>query len=63
MNSEEKNYLESLNQKEKHAYEIAKNHLGSSFHLMKSNGFLQWKKKNPSIPNVVSASPVLPSNA
>lgn len=38
-------YLQSLSPKEKHAYEIAKNHLGSSFHLIKSNGFIQWKKK------------------
>jgi hypothetical protein len=56
MNSEEKKYLESLNPKEKMAYEIAKNHLGSTFHLMKSNGFLQWKKKNSS--NLSSPSPI-----
>lgn len=44
MDSPEKEYLESLNIKEKKAYEIAKQHLGSSFHLIKSNGFIQWKK-------------------
>jgi hypothetical protein len=38
-------YLESLNEKEKMAYNIAKSHLGSSFCLEKSNGFIQWKKK------------------
>lgn len=39
-------YVQSLNEKEKKAYEIAKNHLGSSFSLYKSRGYLQWKKKN-----------------
>ncbi len=38
-------YLDSLNEKEKKAYEIAKSHLGSSFCLEKSNGFLEWKKE------------------
>ena len=38
-------YLESLNKKEIQAYNIAKNHLGSSFELRKSIGFIQWKTK------------------
>lgn len=37
-------YLDSLNEKEKKAYHIAKSHLGSSFQLEKSNTFLQWKQ-------------------
>lgn len=37
-------YLECLNEKEKMAYNIAKSHLGSSFSLEKSNGFIEWKK-------------------
>ena len=37
-------YLKSLTEKEYKAYEIAKSHLGSSFHLIKSNGFIEWKK-------------------
>ena len=37
-------YLASLNEKEKKAYEIARDHLGTSFQLEKSNGFLKWKK-------------------
>lgn len=41
----EKEYIVSLNEKEKKAYEIAKDHLGSTFHLVKSNGFIQWRKK------------------
>ena len=39
----EKEYLESLTEKEKHAYKIAKEHLGSLFTLEKTAGFLQWK--------------------
>ena len=37
------NYLESLNKKERKAYEIAKSHLGMSFQLEKSVGYLKWK--------------------
>ena len=37
-------YIEQLSEKERHAYEIAKSHLGTSFQLEKSVGFLQWKK-------------------
>jgi len=40
------NYLKSLNDFEKKAYEIAKDHLGSSFDITKSIGFLKWIKKN-----------------
>ena len=42
---DEQRYLESLNKKEIQAYNIAKNHLGSSFELSKSIGFIQWKTK------------------
>lgn len=35
-------YVESLSPKEKQAYEIAKSHLGSSFDLNKSLGFIKW---------------------
>ena len=35
-------YLKSLNPKEYKAYLIAKEHLGSSFTLEKSIGFLEW---------------------
>ena len=38
-------YVESLNEKELKSYTIAKSHLGSSFSLEKSVGFLKWKKK------------------
>jgi len=39
-------YLQSLNEKEYKAYEIAKSHLGTSFDIKKSNGFLEWLKKH-----------------
>jgi len=37
-------FLTTLDEKEMKAYLIAKDHLGSSFQLEKSNGFLKWKK-------------------
>ena len=39
-------YIESFSEKEKKAYEIAKEHLGMSFQIEKSNGYLKWKKKH-----------------
>ena len=36
-------YLDSLTEKEKKAYVIAKDHLGSSFSLEKSIGFIKWR--------------------
>lgn len=38
-------YIESFSEKEKKAYDIAKEHLGMSFQIEKSNGYLKWKKK------------------
>jgi len=38
-------YLSQLNNLQKKAYLIAKEHLGSSFHLLKSNGYLEWQKE------------------
>lgn len=38
-------YIKSLNEKELQAYHIAKSHLGSSFSLEKSVGFLKWLEK------------------
>ena len=40
-----KEYLLQLNSIEKKAYTIAKSHLGSSFNLVKSNGYINWKNK------------------
>ena len=40
------NYIDSMDEKEKIAFKIAKEHLGSSFNLEKSIGFQKWLKKN-----------------
>ena len=42
-------YLKTLCEKERKSYEIAKDHLGSSFQLEKSVGFLKWKKTQTAI--------------
>jgi hypothetical protein len=44
----EQQYIQSLSDKEKQAYEIAKANLGSLFTLTKTAGFLQWKQKQSS---------------
>ena len=38
------NYLIQMNESQKKAYLIAKDHLGTSFNILKSNGFIEWKK-------------------
>jgi hypothetical protein len=43
-NSLQTKYLESLSEKERKSYEIAKEHLGMSFQLDKSVGYLKWLK-------------------
>ena len=40
------NYLKHLGTIERQAYTIGKRHLGTSFNVVKSNGFLYWKKNN-----------------
>jgi len=40
-------YLNQLSANEQTAYKIAKDHLGSSFNILRSNGFQDWKKKKP----------------
>lgn len=45
LEEEMKKYLETLSETELKAYEIAKDHLGMSFQLEKSLGFLDWLKK------------------
>jgi len=39
-------YLDTLSKKEYASYLIAKSHLGTSFQLEKSNGYIQWKNMN-----------------
>jgi hypothetical protein len=38
-------YYNQLDPIEKKAYKIAKEHLGSSFNVVKSNGFCDWLKE------------------
>jgi hypothetical protein len=40
-----RNYLASLNVLQQKAYLIGIEHLGSSFNIPKSNGFIDWKKE------------------
>ena len=42
------NYLNNLDEFDKKAYEIAFNHLGSSFNIYRSNGFKEWKQNKNS---------------
>ena len=44
-NTLEEQYLNSISPKEMKAYLIAKSHLGMSFQLDKSVGFIKWKKE------------------
>jgi len=37
-------YLEQLSPAEKKALQFAQDHLKSSFHIERSNGFQEWKK-------------------
>lgn len=39
------NYIKSLTKQEGQTLEIAKSHLGTSFNINKSIGFLEWKSK------------------
>lgn len=39
-------YLKHLSPIERQAYTIGKQHLGSSFNVLKSNGYISWKKDN-----------------
>jgi len=38
-------YLEQLGDKERIAHSIAKEHLGTSFNVLKSIGYITWKKE------------------
>jgi len=38
-------YLNSLTAQEKKTMEIAKEHLGTSFNIIKSIGFIKWNEK------------------
>lgn len=38
-------YISLMDEREKKAYLIAKEHLGSSFNIFRSNGYKEWKSK------------------
>jgi hypothetical protein len=38
-------YLQQMDDHNKKAYEIALDHLGTSFNIYKSNGFKEWKQR------------------
>lgn len=40
------NYLSEMDELNRKAYEIAFDHLGSSFNIFRSNGYKEWKHKN-----------------
>ena len=40
-----KSYFESMNEMQKKTFLIAKNHLGTSFSIFKSNGFIDFEKQ------------------
>ena len=54
-------YLKTLTEKERMAYEIAKDHLGSSFELEKSNGFIVWTAKQTAKLNTEQQTNLTPS--
>ena len=43
-NTEKETYIKTLSEKEYQGYMIAKTHLGSSFDLEKSIGYIKWKQ-------------------
>jgi hypothetical protein len=38
-------YLKQMNDINKKTYLLAMDHLGTSFNIVKSNGYIDWKKK------------------
>lgn len=38
-------YIKQMDEKDKIAYKIAYEHLGTSFHILRSNGYNEWKNK------------------
>jgi hypothetical protein len=46
MNELVKKYIKSLDQQELLIFNLAKQHLKTSFDIEKSIGFIKWKKKN-----------------
>jgi hypothetical protein len=47
MNTSIQQYLAQLDDLQKKAHFIAKQHLGTSYNITKSNGYIEWIKKQP----------------
>lgn len=45
-------YLKTLGNVEKKAFVIAKKHLGTSFHILRSTGYQEWKKNAANSTNI-----------
>jgi len=43
-------YLSQMDEHDRKAYDIADNHLGSSFNIVRSNGFKQWLSSKSNLP-------------
>ena len=53
MNTSIQQYLAQLDDLQKKAHFIAKQHLGTSYNITKSNGYIEWIKKQtpPQLPS------------
>ena len=65
MQTPQEQYISTLSEKEYQGYLIARSHLGSSFDLEKSLGFIEWKKtaqlqQQPSKLSPASSAPCNP---
>ena len=52
----EQRYLEQLSPQERKAYDIAKSHLGTSFNILRSNGYKSWIKSSAASSTSASSS-------
>lgn len=43
-------YLSQMDEHDRKAYDIADNHLGTSFNIVRSNGFKQWLNSKSNLP-------------
>jgi hypothetical protein len=55
-NKDIESYLKSLNNLEKQTLDIAKSHLGTSFNVRKSIGFIKWKQAIIETNNIIKSA-------
>jgi len=63
MQTPQEQYISTLSEKEYQGYLIARSHLGSSFDLEKSLGFIEWKKTAQPQPEQQQSKPSPASSA